>query len=293
MASNYVGVSGWSYHSWHESFYPDEVSKKAELSYASRKFNSLEINGSCYSLLSASTYRRWYEETPRRFLFAVKGSRFITHNKKLKDVTIPLANFFASGLLALDEKLGPVLWQLPATASFDEERLEGFLSALPRDTRGAARLARKHDDRVKGRAATKIEGNHRLRHALEVRHESFLDAAAVRVLRRHGVGLVFADSGSWPYVEELTAGFVYLRLHGSPQTYESRYSDRALDRFAERLLAWHSGGEPADPVRITGRRPPRRKSRDVYVYFDNDQRGHAPFDALRLVRKLRAHRDTS
>jgi uncharacterized protein YecE (DUF72 family) len=279
----YVGVSGWSYDDWRGPFYPSGLSKKDELSYLSRRFNSVEINGSFYGLLKPETYRHWYEQTPSRFLFAVKGSRFITHNKKLKDAGVPLANFFASGLLALRDKLGPILWQLPQNVAFDPVRLDRFLGLLPRDTQQAVRLGRKHDERVEGRSWLRPDTNHRLRQVLEVRHESFLTAEMVRIARRHGVALVFADSGSWPYLEELTAGFAYLRLHGSPETYASRYTEKALDGWANRIRAWSSGREPPEPKRITDRPPPPRKSRDVYVYFDNDQSAHAPLNALSLA----------
>lgn len=286
MGTIYVGVSGWSYEDWHGPFYPEGLSKKDELYYVSRKLDSVEVNGSFYALVKPETYRHWYEQTPSRFLFAVKGSRFITHNKKLKDAEVPLANFFASGLLALGNKLGPILWQLPAKLTFDRERVDSFLGLLPHDTEQAVRLGRKHDERVEGRNWLTTDGNHRLRHALEVRHESFLSEAMVRIARRHGVAIVFADSGSWPYVEELTAGFAYLRLHGAPQTYRSLYEDEALDRWAIRIRAWGSGREPADPKRLTNRPPPRRKSRDVYAYFDNDQLAHAPRNALELARRV-------
>lgn len=286
MGKTFVGVSGWTYESWHGPFYPADLPKARELEYASRQFNSIEINGSFYGLLKPETYRRWYEQTPRGFVFSVKGSRFITHNKKLKDAKTPLANFFASGLLLLKEKLGPILWQLPENLRFDTDRVEGFLELLPRNTQDAARLARKHDQRVKGRSWFQADAQHHLRHAIEVRHESFLTPEFVRVARSHGVALVFADSGQWPYVEELTAGFVYLRLHGSPNTYASRYGDKRLDAWSERIRKWRTGSEPSDADRITDRKPPRRKSRDVYVYFDNDQNAHAPRDALGLAERV-------
>jgi len=219
----------------------------------------------------------------------VKGSRFITHNKKLKDVETPLANFLASGVLLLREKLGPLLWQLPANAKFDAERLEAFFDLLPDDTHEAARLARKHDRRVKGRSWTKPDAKRRLRHAIEVRNESFFCPEMVRLARRSGVAIVFSDSADWPYVEELTSGIVYLRLHGHGKTYSSRYGTRALERWSERLRKWRGGQQPGDAVRITDRKPPRRKHRDLYVYFDNDQKVWAPRDALELADRLKAH----
>lgn len=286
MGTVRIGISGWSYDAWHGDFYPEDLPKSRQLDYASRRFASLEVNGSFYGLIQPGTWRDWRDRTPRGFIFAVKGSRFITHNKKLSNVETPLANFFASGLLLLRQKLGPVLWQLPPHLGFDADRVEGFFELLPKDAEAAADLAGRHDDRVEGRAGFAIEENHRLRHALEVRRESWLCPELVRIARNHGVALVFADSGEWPWTEELTAGFAYLRLHGSPDTYSSDYDDARLDRYAERIRAWAAGGEPEDPDRITAREPPGRKTRDVYVYFDNDARGRAPWNALALAERL-------
>ena len=280
-----IGVSGWSYKSWAESFYPEGLARKRQLEHIGQIFDTVEVNGSFYSLLTPSTYRSWYEQTPPGFLFAVKGSRFITHNKKLADVEVPLANFLASGVLALGEKLGPLLWQLPATFRFDGERVRSFLSLLPRTTEEAARLAEGHDGRVKDPLAEMLV--HRpLRHALEARHESFFTDEAVRTLREASVSLVVSDSGSWRRVEEVTAGFVYVRLHGSPNTYASRYSDEALDQEARKIRAWSVGRIPSESRRVTKLAPPRRKSYDVYAYFDNDALGHAPHDALRLIQRV-------
>lgn len=279
-----VGISGWSYDDWRGPFYPEGLPRGRELEYASRRFDTVEVNGSFYSLLKPETYASWYEMTPRGFLFAVKGSRFITHNKKLADVETPLANFLASGVLRLREKLGPILWQLPETFRFDAERVGRFLELLPHDTEAAARLARRHDERVEGRAWTEAAGRHRVRHALEVRHESFFCPEFVRIARRTGTALVFSHAADWPYAEELTAGFVYLRLHGGTVTYASRYDD--LDRWAERIREWRDGDEPEDARRITDWVPPGRTARDVYVYFNNDCFARAPNDARRLARRL-------
>lgn len=285
MSTVRIGVSGWSYGSWRGDFYPDDLAQDEELAYLARRFDTVEVNGTFYALQSPDTFRGWYRETPYDFRLAVKGSRFITHNKKLSDPETPLANFWAQGVLGLGHKLGPVLWQLPASLTFDEERVRGFLEALPADSEGAGEVARRHDDRIDD-VAVEVEENHRLRHALEVRHESFLTPGLVRACRETGTALVFSHAGDWLYTEELTAGFVYLRLHGSPDTYRSRYDDDALRGWAERIRRWRDGDEPDDAERITGRVPPRREGRDVYVYFDNDQEGHAPRDAVRLTELL-------
>ncbi len=286
MPSTYIGVSGWSYKAWRGDFYPDDLPRRRELAYLSRRFNAVEVNGTFYSLQKPETFRRWREATASDFLFAVKGSRFITHAKKLKEVEKPLANFFAQGVLRLGEKLGPILWQFPASFRFDEARLAAFLELLPRDTEEAARLASRHDERVAGRAHAETDRRRRLRHALEVRRPDWLGPRLVRLLRRHGVALAFSHSADWPYAEELTAGFVYLRLHGAPHTYASEYGAKALGRWAGRIRRWRNGDEPPDAERVTDRKPPRRKGRDVYAFFDNDAEGHAPRDAERLAERV-------
>lgn len=282
-----VGISGWRYPPWRGVFYPEGLAQRRELEYASRQVNSIEINGSFYSLQRPSSYRRWYEATPDGFVFAVKGSRFITHMKKLRDVETALANFFASGVLRLAEKLGPILWQFPATFAFDAERFEKFLALLPRNTEEAATLAGRHDHRLKGRSWTEPEHRGPLRHAFEIRHPSFLDRAFTHLLRHHGAALVFADTaGTWPYAEDVTSDFVYLRLHGASELYASGYADAELDWWAERIRAWRGGAEPRDARRVGAARPPASADRDVYVYFDNDIKVHAPFNARRLAERL-------
>lgn len=293
MAELRIGIAGWAYDGWRGNFYPDRLPRRKELEYASRRVRTIEINGTFYSLQRPSTYRRWYEATPPGFLFSVKGSRFITHMKKLKDIEAPLANFFASGVLRLAEKLGPILWQLPGQLPFQPNRVGQFLERLPRDTGEAAALARRHDRRLTGRCWTRAEADLRIRHAFEVRHPSYLDPEFVELLRRHGAALVFSDTaGRWPYAEEVTADFVYIRLHGAEHLYASRYTDDQLDWWAERIRAWSQGRQPKDAKRITGRAPPTRRRRDVFAYFDNDAWGHAPFDAIRLAERLGASAPT-
>ena len=158
-----IGISGWRYPGWRGKFYPKGLPHRRELEYASHAFNSVEINGSFYSLQRPSSYQRWHSETPDDFLFAVKGGRFITHMKKLRDIEVPLANFFASGVLALREKLGPILWQLPPNLAWDEQRLGEFFKLLPRNTREAANLGKKHDNKLKARAWTRISISRRIR----------------------------------------------------------------------------------------------------------------------------------
>jgi uncharacterized protein YecE (DUF72 family) len=287
VAKLYIGISGWRYAPWRGVFYPTDLPQRAELEYAARQVGSIELNGSFYSLQRPASYAGWNEATPRGFVFAVKGPRFITHIKRLRDIDGPLANFLASGVFELGAKLGPILWQCPPSQRFDEALFDDFLAALPRDTDQAAVLARGHDHRLKHGASVTPDRKRRLRHALEIRHESFACEAFIALLRRHRVALVVADTaGRWPYLEDVTAGFMYLRLHGDEKLYTSGYSDAALERWAARIRAWSQGGEPEDAVRASGRPPPKRAGRDVYCYFDNDAKVHAPFDAQSLMRKL-------
>jgi uncharacterized protein YecE (DUF72 family) len=281
-----VGLSGWLYPGWRGVFYPKGLRQKDELAYASRRADTIEINGTFYSLQRPELFAVWRDATPEGFVFAVKGGRFITHMKQLRDVDTALANFFASGVLALREKLGPFLWQLPRDFTFDEERIEAFLSLLPRDSDAASALAHRHDHRVAGRAQTFAHIHHKLRHALEIRHPSFLDPTFIRLLRRQNVALVFSHAVGWPYVEDVTADFVYIRLHGSEELYASGYEDMALDRWAARIKCWAHGGSPGDATLIDPATTPRAEPRDVYVYFDNDAKVRAPVDAEALRKRL-------
>ncbi|WP_332661795.1 DUF72 domain-containing protein [Aeromicrobium sp.] len=264
-----IGISGWTYAPWRKVFYPEGLRQKDELEYAASRMTSIEINGSFYSLQRPESYRAWRERTPEGFVFAVKGGRFITHMKKLADVDVPLANFFASGPLALGDKLGPVLWQLPPTLGFDAERLEHFFDQLPRTTNAAAELASRHDERVAGRAHLEVTSEQEIRHAVEVRHDSFLVPEFLTLLRDNAIALVVADTaGRWPLIRDVTTDFAYVRLHGDSELYASGYSDEALDEWAALLRGWAEEGK------------------DVYAYFDNDIKVRAPFDAMALIERL-------
>jgi uncharacterized protein YecE (DUF72 family) len=265
-----IGIAGWNYAGWRGDFYPRGLVQRKELAYAAERFSSIEINGSFYSLKRPSSYALWREQTPDDFVFAVKGGRFITHMKKLAGVEVALANFFASGPLALGPKLGPVLWQLPPTLGYDEARLVAFFEQLPRTTAQAAELASRHDAKVpEDRALTVAEVDLPMRHALEVRHHSFATPEAVALLREHDIAFVVADTaGRWPFVEEVTSDHVYVRLHGDTELYTSGYTPEALDRWAKKLRAWAGEGL------------------DCYVYFDNDVKGYAPHDAMGLIERV-------
>jgi uncharacterized protein YecE (DUF72 family) len=283
-----IGISGWRYKGWRQSFYPQGLKQAAELQYASTLFRTIEINGTHYSLQSLDSWRHWYEETPADFVFSVKGARYLTHLLRFRDdsARVGSANFFAQGLLALNEKLGPLLWQFPPSFRFEPAGMERFLRMLPRDTPAALSLARQHDERIKVQHLA-IEREQALRHAVEVRHASFLDPAFVKMLRKYAVALVVSDSTeSWPLAEDLTAGFVYIRLHGTESRYSGAYADEALDQWAARIEAWRRGSQPADARLIAPDLSPSSQRRDVYCYFDNDAKTHAPFDAQRLMKRL-------
>ncbi|MFL6521393.1 MAG: DUF72 domain-containing protein [Chthoniobacterales bacterium] len=283
----HIGISGWTYAGWRGVFYPKKLAHRNELEFASRQFNSIEINGSFYSLQLPSSYQRWYAETPPGFIFSVKGGRFITHMKKLRDVEAPLANFFASGILCLKEKLGPILWQFPPNFGWNPERFTEFFELLPRDTNAAARLAKEHDVKVKGRAWTKTDATRPVRHAVEIRHPTFMTAEFFELLRRYNIAFVVADTaGKWPYAEDLTADFVYCRLHGAEQLYVSGYNDKELDGWANRLEHWRKGKQAKDAKLVTDRKAGAAGCRDIYIYFDNDAKVHAPFNARTLATKL-------
>lgn len=264
-----IGISGWRYEPWRGVFYPEGLPQRRELEYAARHFPTLEVNGTFYSLQRPAYLEDWYRAAPPGFVYAIKGSRYITHLLRLKNVEKPLANFYAQGLFLLREKMGPFLWQFPEMFRFEAARLEHFFTLLPRDTGQALALARRRDKRMTGRTSLAIDTNRPLRHAIEIRHESFICDEFIALLKKHDIGLVIADTaGKWPKLFDVTSDFVYVRLHGDIKIYTSGYTSRALDEWAERIRGWDAAG------------------RDVYVYFDNDVKVRAPFDALNLMSKL-------
>ncbi|HEX2940906.1 MAG TPA: DUF72 domain-containing protein [Rhodopila sp.] len=281
-----VGVSGWTYAPWRGAFYPKSLQRQQELAYAAHRLGTIEINGTFYGLQKPEAFRVWAEQVPAGFVFAVKAPRLITHVLRLQDAQAPLANFIASGLLRLGVHLGPILWQLPANLPFDPTRLDAFLRLLPRSTHAALTLGRQHDRRLSTTAWLQTDAQRPLRHALEVRHESFRCQAFIDLLRAHDVALVCADTAVRPWLMDLTSDFVYCRLHGPAALYAGGYDSAELDVWADRCRLWAAGEEPRDAERIGGKGRPRR--RDVFVYFDNDARARAPANAAELIRRLRA-----
>ena len=293
--SVYIGISGWRYVPWRGVFYPKGLAQHRELEYAAGRLPSIEINGSFYSLQRPESYAAWHAATPPGFVFAVKGNRFITHMLKLKDIEGPLANVLASGVFELRDKLGPFLWQFPPIVKFDPQRFEHFLSLLPQDTEAARELALQYQPRMEGRVALDAGPKRPMRHAVEIRHESFLDPAFIAMLRRYNVALVVADTaGRWPLCEDVTADFVYIRLHGDKELYASGYEDDAIGSWAARIDAWRKGGQPEGARLVSPAAPPPAPApaRDVYCYFDNDIKVHAPYDALRLIEAVEGLRNS-
>lgn len=268
-------------------FYPKKLIQKRELEFASRALPTIELNGSFYALQRPRSYLQWYEQTPPGFILSIKATRYITHIQRLREIEKPLANFFASGLLALKEKLGPILWQFPPSFRFDPVLFEHFLKLLPHDTHAAVTLSENREASMHDREYLITDMKRPIRHAIEIRNKSFETPEFITLLRKYQVALVIADTaGKWPYKEDITADFTYLRLHGAEELYASGYTDKALDNWASRITAWSHGGQPQDAQLISKDEPAPCKSRDVYCYFDNDIKVKAPFDARKLLMRL-------
>jgi uncharacterized protein YecE (DUF72 family) len=282
-----IGISGWRYKPWRGVFYPPKLPQRQELHFAAQCFPSIEINGTFYSLQRPKSFETWAAQTPPDFQFAVKGPRYITHFLRLRNIQAPLANFLASGVLLLGQQLGPILWQFPANFRFDHGTLSEFFQLLPRDISSAQRLAKKHDKWLRNRVALKstAPANFRLRHAIEIRHESFVVPEFIQLLRKHDVAIVCADTVEWPRITDVTSSFVYCRLHGSEVLYASGYDSASLDQWASWVRAWANGDQPSSGNILPKPRRPQ-KPRDVYLYFDNDAKVRAPFDAQQLIKRL-------
>jgi uncharacterized protein YecE (DUF72 family) len=281
-----VGISGWTYAPWRGVFYPKGLRREEELGYAASHLRTIEINGTFYGMQRPDAFDAWAQQVPTEFVFAVKAPRTITHILRLRDAQTALANFLASGPLRLGIHLGPILWQFPPNFRFDPKRIEPFLRMLPHDTAAAAALGRKHDAELRAPAALEVETRRPMRHAFEIRHDSFRCKDFIDLLRAHDVALVCADSVGWPRLMDITSDFVYCRLHGSQELYASGYDNATLEEWARRINTWARGEEPDDAERVCGKARPRR--RDVFVYFDNDKKVRAPANAMELIRRLRS-----
>ncbi len=270
----HIGTSGWNYREWRGKFYPAGLPAADELEYTANQFNTIEINSSFYRLTNPNTWRKWAGATPPGFQYAVKGWKDITHRARLKNAEQPLATFFNSGPLLLEDRLGPFLWQLPPSLKFDLQVLQDFLALLPQ-TMGQARAlaatappppAATREPKVLYPALPATPDTQVLRHALEPRSEGWDSPEALELFDRYNVALVQSDiAGRYPTYPDLTSGMVYVRLHGSPRLYFSNYSEEFLQEWASKVVAWRDSG------------------RQVYIYFDNTGAGHAPNNALRLM----------
>jgi len=283
-----IGISGWRYEPWRGVFYPEKLPQKSELAFAASKLNSIEINGTFYSLQRPSSFARWAAETPEDFVFSVKGPRFITDIRRLREVQGPLANFMASGVLLLRKKLGAFLWQFPPNFKYQHDLLENFFKQLPADSISALKLGQGHDLRIKTEEGLEITERFALRHAIEVRNKSFVLPEFVELLRKYQVALVCADTVEWPRLMDVTSDFMYCRLHGSEKLYEDGYDDKSLDAWASRVTDWARGDEPEDAERVLEPDAGARNAvRDVFVYFDNDLKVKAPVDAMALAARVK------
>ena len=281
-----IGMAGWRYDEWRGTFYPEDLTQKRELEYASRQLNSIELNGTFYSTQRPQSFQQWSKDTPDDFVFSIKGSQFITHIRKIENVETALANFLAQGLLRFGKKLGPILWQFPPNFSIDLPRLESFFKLLPRTQKQAAVYARQRDEWMASRSWLEVEEDLPLYHAVEIRHKSFAIPEYVALLRENNIALVVADSAKWPVMLDVTADIVYCRLHGSEKLYPNGYTAEAIDVWARRVIAWSRGEEVTDGKRVHPEPGPKRTARDVFVYFDDDVKVRAPFDAMSLSARI-------
>ncbi|MGA3031640.1 MAG: DUF72 domain-containing protein [Terracidiphilus sp.] len=281
-----IGMSGWRYDEWRGTFYPEKLAQRRELEYASRQLNSVELNGTFYSLQRPKSYLQWTNETPDDFVFAVKGTQFITHVRRLENVAGPLANFLAQGLLRMGRKLGPILWQFPPNFKFNAQLLQDFFDLLPRTLKQAAVYARQRDEWMADRSWLEVEEDLPLRYAVEARNKSFAVPEYISLLRKNQIAVVVADTEKWPRMMDITANFVYCRLHGNEEQYPNGYDAEGIDSWAHRVLAWSRGEEVTDGERVHPEPGSKQALRDVFVYFDDDVKVRAPFDAQAMTRRI-------
>jgi uncharacterized protein YecE (DUF72 family) len=257
-----VGIGGWTYAPWRGVFYPQDVTQKRELEYASRQLSTIEINGTFYGLQKPESYMKWHDETPDDFIFSLKAPRYATNRRVLAGAGDSMERFFSSGLTHLKQKLGPINWQFATTKQFDVEDFEAFLALLPK----------------------KLDGQ-TLMHAVEVRHESFRTEAFVTLARKYGVAIVLAADGNYPQIANLTAPFVYARIMGTAQTQAQGYSKKALDAWAERARELAAGTVPEDLEQVEGR-VAAKGGRDVYLYVISGFKEHNPAAAKAIIERL-------
>ncbi|OUL85650.1 DUF72 domain-containing protein [Paraburkholderia hospita] len=259
----HIGIGGWTFEPWRGVFYPKGLAQKRELEYASRQLTAIEINGTFYGSQKPATFAKWHDETPDDFVFALKAPRFATHRRVLAEARDSVERFVASGVLELKNKLGPINWQFPPTKQFDADDFGSFLELLP----------------------AKVDGQ-TLRHAVEVRHESFCDEAFVALARKHGVAIVVAGDSKYPQIADPTASFVYARIMGTEEANPHGYAKKALDKWTERAQTWAAGGAP-DDLDTYARAAPK-KARDVYLFVISGHKAHNPAAAMALIERIKA-----
>ncbi|MGE4232888.1 MAG: DUF72 domain-containing protein [Bacteriovoracia bacterium] len=285
MTRYHIGMSGWTFPGWRKKFYPKDLVQKKELFYASRQLNSLEINGTFYGLQKPATFQNWFDETPDDFVFSVKATQYITHVHRLKEVLEPLATFLGSGLLCLKNKLGPILWQFPPNFTLKDDRVEKFLKILPRDSKSAAKLAKKHGYKIEGKYFYDVKEDFPIRHAFEFRHKSYYESPHfLELLRHHNAAFVLTHS-SGLYIENITADFIYARMGGEGKEYSKGYPDKTLNWWYKRLRTWEKGKQPKDAI-LVGEQKKIKKITDTFIYFGTEKKVFAPQDALNLSKKL-------
>ena len=276
-----LGTAGWVFEPWRKNYYPEGLKQKDELAYSSARLGNIEINATFYSHQKVSSFQNWASQTPPGFVFTVKGHQLVTHIKRLKDVELPLANFFASGVMALGGRLGPFCWQLPGNSSYDEARMEAFLGLLPQTPEALVALAGK-SDHAKNPPFLDASGIMRVRHAIEVRHKSFADPRFIAQLRAHNVALVVAVTADWPYADQ-TADFAYARLQGAPG--KESYSPEERAQRAAWLRAWSEGATAAGPPLVAPARA-EPADRDVFAFFVSTDKENAPHNARAVMATL-------
>jgi uncharacterized protein YecE (DUF72 family) len=258
----YIGVGGWTFAPWRGVFYPEKLTQAKELEYAASKLTSIEINGTYYGSQKPESFRKWAREVPDGFVFSVKGPRFATNRRVLAEAGDSIKRFYDSGVLELGDRLGPVLWQFAPTKKFDEADFGKFLELLPRKL-----------------------GGHALRHVVEVRHDSFRNAAFIALLRQFETPVVFAEHGTYPAIADVTADFVYARLQKGNDDIKTCYPPKQLDAWAKRLQSWASGGEPDDLPRVDAGKV-KKTPRDVFAYVIHEGKVRAPSGAMELIERV-------
>jgi uncharacterized protein YecE (DUF72 family) len=259
-----IGVGGWTYEPWRGTFYPDGLVQKRELEFASRKLTSIEINGTYYGSQKPESFAKWHDETPDDFVFSLKGPRFTTNRRVLADAEESIQRFFAGGVMNLRDKLGPINWQFMPTKKFDPVDFENFLKLLPKS--------------VEGRV---------VRHAVEVRHDSFRTPDFIALARNYGVAIVVAADSEYPQIGDITAPFVFARIMGTTEAEKAGYSDAALDQWTQRARIWRSGQSP-DGIRTVGAQPKDGHDLDVFLYVISGFKVRNPLAAMAMIERLGA-----